>query len=161
VAAQVLQNPRLFSSLFQGLQSGDPLVRVRAADAIEKVTLRRPGLLRSRKKKLLGIAATAEEKELRWHMALLLPRLPVTASERQAAVDILFDYLRDASSIVRTFAMQGLADFSRHDGALKARVLPLIEELTQSGTPAMRARGRKLLKGILHAGAGAGKRTRS
>ncbi|HKW87163.1 MAG TPA: hypothetical protein VJN21_00245 [Candidatus Acidoferrales bacterium] len=79
-------------------------------------------------------------------MALLLPRLLLSRSQRMAAVDILHDYLRGHSSIVRTFAMQGLADLARADRNLMSRVLPLIEELTVNGSPAMRARGRKILK---------------
>ena len=78
-------------------------------------------------------------------MAPLFSRMDLGAKERAVAVDILFDYLRDKSSIVRTFAMQGLAELAVRDVSLKAKVLPLLEELTEIGTPAMRARGRKLL----------------
>jgi hypothetical protein len=78
-------------------------------------------------------------------MALLFPRMNLRAKERAAAVDILFDYLGDKSSIVKTCAMQGLADLGAQDSALKARILPLLRKLTEIGTPAMRARGRKLL----------------
>jgi len=42
--------------------------------------------------------------------------------------------------------MQALADLAMRDELLLARVVPLIDRLTQTGTPAMRARGRKLLK---------------
>ena len=61
-------------------------------------------------------------------------------------MDIVFDYLRDRSSIVKTFAMQALADLASQDASLRAQILPLLEELTAIGTPAMRARGRKLLQ---------------
>jgi len=70
-------------------------------------------------------------------------------AQRVVAVDILFDYLRDKSSIVKTCAMQGLAGLAAQDAALKAKVLPLLKELTDVGTPAMRARGRKLLAGLV------------
>lgn len=146
IVARVIAKPSLFRQLIRGLASSDRIVRMRAADAIEKITVSRPELLRPHKRKLLELAARAEEKEFRWHMALLLPRLSLLPSERMAAVDILHEYLRDRSSIIRTFAMQSLADFARDDKNLMSRVLPLIEELTENGTPAMRARGRKLLK---------------
>ena len=146
VVARVIARPSLFRQLIQGLTSRDRIVRMRAADAIDKISLSRPELLAPHKRKLLELAARAEEKEFRWHMALLLPRLSLRPSERMAVVDILHEYLRDRSSIVRTFAMQSLADLAREDRNLMSRVLPLIEELTENGTPAMRARGRKLLK---------------
>ena len=148
IVSLVSAKPRLFGELFRALSSGDRLVRMRAADAVEKITLARPNLLRGRARKVLQLAARAEEKEFRWHMALLLPRLALSRAQRMAAVDILHDYLRDRSSIVKTFAMQGLADLAREDRSLMSRVLPLIEKLSENGTPAMRARGRKILKRI-------------
>jgi hypothetical protein len=42
--------------------------------------------------------------------------------------------------------MQGLADLTRHDPSLLPEVLDMLRILSRSGTPAMRARGRILLK---------------
>jgi hypothetical protein len=55
-------------------------------------------------------------------------------------------YLEDQSSIVRTFALQALADLSRNDAGLRSRVREILEESVATGTAAMRARARKLLK---------------
>ncbi|MGA8224151.1 MAG: hypothetical protein WB780_21070 [Candidatus Acidiferrales bacterium] len=144
--AEVLRHPSRLGPLFEGLVNDDPLVRMRAADAIEKVSVQRPELLQPFKRQLLAIAGRSEQQEVRWHAALMIPRLALTARERALAVDILFDYLRDRSSIVKTFAMQALASLADTDSSLRARVLPLLEELAEIGTPAMRARGRKLLR---------------
>jgi hypothetical protein len=76
----------------------------------------------------------------------MISRLKLTAKERAVATDILFDYLRDRSSIVKTFTMQGLAALASADPRLREKVLPLLRELTEVGTPAMRVRGRKLLQ---------------
>ncbi|MFY9802400.1 MAG: hypothetical protein WA211_18030 [Candidatus Acidiferrales bacterium] len=146
VVAEVLAHPAWFSHLFAGLSSDDPIVRMRAADAVEKITARRPELLRPFKTKVLAIAGNSDQQEVRWHAALILPRLALTSKERAVALDILFDYLRDKSSIVKTFAMQAICDLAATDAKLQAQITPLIEELTQIGTPAMRARGRKLLR---------------
>ena len=146
IVAKVLKQPVLFRYLFEGMASDDAVVRMRAADAAEKVTARRPDLLRPYKRRFLAIAGSSAQHEVRWHAALMIPRLRLTANERAAAVDILFDYLHDRSSIVKTFAMQGLATLASADPQLRARILPLLQELTEIGTPAMRARGRKLLQ---------------
>jgi hypothetical protein len=146
IVAQVLKEPALFRHLFEGMASDDAIVRMRAADAAEKVTSRRPDLLQSYKRKLLAIAGSSQQQEVRWHAALMIPRLHLTAPERAVAVDILFDYLRDHSSIVKTFAMDGLAKLADANPSLRAKVVPLLEELSEIGTPAMRARGRKLLQ---------------
>jgi hypothetical protein len=146
VAARVLARPALFRPLFDGLSSDDLVMRMRSADAIEKITLERPDLLRPFRKKLFEIAGSSDQQEVRWHVAMMLPRLKLNPRERALALDILFDYLRDRSSIVKTFAMQALADLATQDVALQSKILPLLEELTEVGTPAMRARGRKILQ---------------
>jgi hypothetical protein len=146
IVAEVLARPNHFRHVFAGLSSDDPIVRMRAADVVEKVAAQRPELLQPFKKKLLAVAGSTDQQEVRWHAALMIPRLELTSKERAVAVDILFDYLRDRSSIVKTWAMQGLSDLAGKDSSLRARILPLVEELTEIGTPAMRARGRKILQ---------------
>jgi len=142
----VSKTPALFADLFAGLFDADAVVRMRAADAVEKITRQRPELLRPWKRPLLEQISALDEKEVRWHVAQMIPRLNLTVSERDTAVQILMDYLADESSIVKTFSMQALADLAERDERLRVQVIPLIERLTQTGTPAMRSRGRKLLK---------------
>jgi len=145
VAALVSRNPRLFPKLIAGLWSEDAVVRMRAADAIEKVTRKAPRLLQPYNKELLGLMAESNEQEVRWHLALMVPRLSLATKQRQRAVDALNGYLEDRSSIVRTCALQGLADLANHDPSLRAKVVDLLREAVRSGTAAMRARSRKLL----------------
>ncbi len=73
----------------------------------------------------------------------MLPRLALTATEPTQAVSILLGYLHDESSIE---AMQVRADLASGDDTLRARVTPVLTVLTETGTPAMRSRGRKLLR---------------
>jgi hypothetical protein len=145
VAAIVAKNLRLFPKLIAGLWSADPLIRMRAADAAEKVTRERPELLTPFKKELLGLMTEATEQELRWHLAAMVPRLPLNAAERQLAISSLNGYLEDRSSIVKTFALQGLADLARGDPAIQPTVVEILRDATRNGTPAMKARSRKLL----------------
>jgi len=150
VAAIVSKNPRLFPGLIAGLWSEDPLVRMRAADATEKVTRRNREFLQPYKKELLGLMADAKEQELRWHLAVMVPRLLLTAKERRRAISLLNSYLEDRSSIVRTFALQGLADLAQDDPSIRPTVIEVLRESTRNGTPAMKARGRKLLFHLEH-----------
>ncbi len=146
VAADVLTNPSLFPGLFAGLTHPDALIRMRAADATEKVTTARPDLLQPFKPRLLKEVASINQQEVRWHVAQMIPRLALTKSERRKAVDILKSYLSDKSSIVKTFSMQALADLAGQDESLKPEIVPLFKELTRTGTSAMQSRGKKLLK---------------
>jgi hypothetical protein len=146
IVEEILKRPSLFRYLLEGMASDDAIVRMRAADVAEKVTARQPDLLQPHKNKLFTIAGSSDQQEVRWHAAMIIPRLKLTAKERAVAVDILFDYLSDHSSIVKTFAMQGLATLVSADPRLREKIFPLLRELTEVGTPAMRARGRKLLQ---------------
>ena len=145
VAAAVLQSPRLFPQLIAGLWSSDSLVRMRAADAVEKISREKPELLRPYKKELLGLMQETEEKEVRWHLAAIAARLGLNAGERALAVAALRNYLEDRSSIVRTMALQGLHDLANDEADLGYQVIQLLEQSARAGTPAMKARSRKLL----------------
>jgi hypothetical protein len=146
IAKLVLSEPQRFGELFECLWDEDPIVRMRAADAAEKVTVEYPELLNPHKQELLDLLAEAEQIELRWHLALMVPRLALTARERERAAATLQRYLEGRSSLVKTFAMQGLVDLSRQDPSLREAAKRIIEESLRTGTAAMKARARKLLK---------------
>jgi HEAT repeat protein len=146
VVALVLKQPALFAQLMQGLSDSDSLIRMRAADAAEKVSLQKPDLLGPFKSELLRLADEATEQELRWHLAQMVPRLHLSKRDRLRAASAFRLYLGDQSSIVKTSAMQALADLAGADDELMPEVTELITTLTKVGTAAMRARGRKLLR---------------
>ena len=125
-------------------------MRMRAADATEKVARKIPDLLRPYKKELLGLMVKAKEPELRWHLAVMVPRLPLNSRERQLATSVLSGYLEDRSSIVKTFALQGLADLTMDEPTSRPGVIELLRQATRRGTPAMKARSRKLLRHLEH-----------
>ena len=146
VIAKILANPSLFHKLFEGMQSNDPIIRMRSADAAEKITADHPEYLTPHKHMLLEEISSSEQKEVRWHVAQMLPRLELTDSERMNAVEILIKYTEDKSRIVKTFSMQALADLASRDIKLRSRVMELLEGLTEVGSPAVRSRGKKLLE---------------
>ncbi|MGA8300550.1 MAG: hypothetical protein WB817_13790 [Terriglobales bacterium] len=153
VAALVSKDPESFPELMTGLWSEDPLVRMRAADAAEKVSRKDPALLAPHKAELLGLMAEAEQQEMRWHLAAMVPRLALNANERQRAAASLKNFLNDRSSIVKTSALQGLADLARNDDDLRCSVIELLRQAERGGTPAMKARSRKLLPRLARASA--------
>ena len=145
VAEMVSGHAKLFPKLIAGLWSAEALVRMRAAQAAEKVTGKHRQLLQPYKDELLGLMAEAQEQELRWHLAVLVPRLELNARERQVAISSSHRYLEDRSSIVKTFALQGLVDLVKDEPGIRSRVIDIVRQATRHGTPAMKARSRKLL----------------
>jgi hypothetical protein len=146
VADLVRRQSKQVPHLIDCLWDADALVSMRAADAAEKLSRGEAVLLQRFKGPLLGLMAEATQQELRWHLAAIIPRLRLTRSECRRVSGILRQYLDDRSSIVKTCAMQGLADLISQDAPLRPMVVELIRSLSRTGTPAMRARGRILLR---------------
>jgi hypothetical protein len=146
-------HPRVAIRLIELLWDEDPGVVQRAADVLERITARLPRkpnptlarILANSKDALLGLLAEAKPKKLRWNLALTIGRLPLTVSDCSRAAAVFHTYLNDPSSIVKTAALQGLADLTHHDPTQLPAVLDLLRIHSRSGTPAMRARCRILL----------------
>ena len=150
VAALVLAHPEKLSQLMQCLWDDDPSVVNRAGHALERITRYAMPIfgpmLAAWKTALLGLLPEATENKLRWHLALVIPRLALGRTECRRAATVLQSWLEDgSSSIVKTMAMQGLVDLTLQAPSLKPEVVDLLRILSRSGTPAMRARGRLLL----------------
>jgi hypothetical protein len=145
-AVMVLEEPRLSRQLIECLWDEDEGVAGRAADALETVVGEHPQVSQPWKEALLGLLVESRAIKLRWHLALIVTQLKLTPPECRRVADVLRDWLDDRSSIVKTCAMQGLAELTLQDSSMKDEVLDLLRAITRSGTPAMRARGRHLLK---------------
>jgi hypothetical protein len=149
VAALAARDPVLLEMLFrtmlgEGPYGADPCVRLRCADAAEKATNGRPLLLRPFRTALFR-AGGSSEAEVRWHVAQMLPRLNLTRHGRARVATVLRRYLDDDSRIVRACAVEGLAQLAHTGPELHAEVLRLIRSLSQTGSPAVRARARRML----------------
>lgn len=93
----------------------------------------------------MGLLAETEQQELRWHLAAIIPRLELRKEEREFAIGHLKRYLEDRSSIVRTFALEGLVELSREDAKARVEAVEILREALRMGSTAMKARSRKLL----------------
>ena len=145
VVDDVLNAPDLFDTVFDGMLHSDPIIRMRPADAVEKITEKHPEYLESRKKILIQQVAASKQQEVRWHVAQMIPRLTLSEEEKGRVTEILLGYLDDKSKIVQTSAMQALADMATGDENLLPKVIDVVEELTKTGSAAVRNRGRQLL----------------
>lgn len=142
--------PRRIPRLIELLWDDDPGVASRAADVLERI-MRQPSGALSRavaghKDALIGLLSEAQPPKVRWNLALTIPRMELTVPECRRVGALLRAWLNDRSSIVKTAALHGMAELTRQDPASSDAALDLLRAAGRSGTPAMRARSRILLK---------------
>jgi hypothetical protein len=146
IVRMVCADPAAFGQLVPLMQDGDPLVAMRACDAVEKISAARPALLAPHADFILTEVARRPEAEVRWHVAQMIPRLPLTARRRAAAAALLRAYLQDGSRIVRACALDAFWRLAQKDTRLHDEAAALVTKAAASEAPAVRARARKLLK---------------
>jgi hypothetical protein len=152
VVEWVADSPRRLPGLIELLWDDDAGVASRAADALERVTREASPALRKvfedYKAELIGLLSDATLPKVRWNLALTLPRMTLTVAECRRIRAVLETWRDDKSSIVKTTALHAMADLTRQDPACLPEVLDLLRMSGRSGTPAMRARSRILLKAL-------------
>lgn len=151
VIALVRANPRRLGQLVACLWSDDAGTANRAADAVEKLTRDDSPLdvriLEKWKAELIELMAEARYNKLKWNLALILPRMKLSRAECRTIAQILeTKFLEDASSIVKTFALHAMADLTWQNPEMRDDVVEILCIHGRSGTAAMRARSRILLK---------------
>ncbi len=146
-AALAIEAPAFRECLVEALSGTDMLVRMRAADALEKVSRARPDIVEPFKARLLAVAPKESQQELRWHLAQMLPRLGLDPSQRQAAVEAFESYLSDKSAIVRAWSLNAIAEIAAQDRRFAALADRLLAEALRSPSAAVRTRAQLILAG--------------
>lgn len=145
VVDAALRDTQVVDQLVSCLDEADEALSMRAADALQKVHERKPALLTGCTARLFQAFLDHDQKELRWHMAQILPRLPLTPDQFQQAAKIwTHDFYHSKSSIVKTFSLQAMHDVSLDHPSLTKEFEALLENALTNGAPAMKTRARKL-----------------
>ncbi len=137
------------ADLLRKVTGAEKTVAERASRMLKKISEVDRSALYSFRDSLIREAVSARDLRVQWNLLTVLGRLPLQGKEKALVVDLCLQRLEDASSLNRTFALQALMDLSEEDRALRARVLPLVRRFAESetlGSPALRARARRLLK---------------
>lgn len=106
-----------FDELFECLSHKERIIVMRAADTIEKITIKHPSYLKKHKTAIFKLCDTASNKELKWHLALLLPRFELNKEELHKARNLLTQWAFDKtnSRIVRVNSIQSLFELLKKD----------------------------------------------
>jgi hypothetical protein len=134
----------LFSLIFHHER---PLV-MRAADAVEKITAKKPEFLRPHKLQLLSVLKSADHKELKWHVAQLLPRIELDSEELEYVWHMLTYWAlnKNESKIVRVNSLQGLFELKILHADLSDSFEKTMESMEHEMVPSIQARIKKLKK---------------
>lgn len=143
-----VENRADFDELFQYLYSDDRLIVMRAADAIEKITMQKPEYLITHRNAITALLKQAANKELKWHLALLTTRVNWSTDEVRIVWNRLLKWAADKkeSKIVRVNAVQALFEISQKKIELKKDFDKIIRKIEVENIPSLKARLRKLKK---------------
>ena len=150
VVEWMVNAPRRVPALIELMWDDDAGVASRASDVLERIT-RDPSPAMRRaielyKEEIVGLLSDARFPKLRWNLALTIPRMTLTVPECRRVAALLETWLDDRSSIIKTTALHAMADLTRQNPESLPDTLDLLRMAGRSGTPAMRARSRILLK---------------
>ena len=141
----VLSNPDRFDEVFNGILSDDSLIRMRCADAVEKIARKHPDLLNPFKKRLINEVSLIDQQEVQWHLAQMMAYLGYTNEETVKVVEILRGLLSSKSRIVVVSSLDTLAEFATRNGSLRESVIADIKKTMENGAPSVKSRGKRLL----------------
>jgi hypothetical protein len=146
------QNQSDFDQLFACMLLNDRLIVMRAADAVEKITTLHPEYLSTNKKEVLSLCHQNTQKELKWHLAQLVPRLPLSVTEFKEIWSLLTTWAKDKSNsrIVRVNAVQSLADLVVQKQGSASELSLLIADLKKENIPSLNARIKSIEKQIVN-----------
>ncbi len=146
IVKMVQENPACFKLLFQGFYESDPIIRMRTADAVEKVAAAAPELVIPYKQEFLALIRQIDQMEVLWHFAQIIPRLSLSVDEIRALYPTIVEYLSHSSAIVKTSAMQCLYDLSLQEPSLLPATISHLQDGSKSPQKALQTRSRKLIK---------------
>jgi hypothetical protein len=146
VAELVLTNPKLVEEVIACFKEDHEGIRMRAADALEKVAVKHPDYVQPFLPQIFNEIALINQQEVQWHVAQILEYLSLTPAEIKQAANILFDYITTTkSNIVKVFAATTLTKLSLQEQSLQPKVKELLNDMLQHGAPSQKSRAKKLI----------------
>lgn len=134
----VLADPARVGELFACVLDDDAHVRMRAADALEKVGRAQPSIVAPLADRILTDMAIIDQPSIQWHVAQLVATLPLRPRERRRGIATVQRYLNTSDDwIVLTQSMRTLAHFAEQDESLRRPLLHWLDELGRDPRPAV------------------------
>jgi hypothetical protein len=146
IVVRSVKDQRSFDELFSLVFHHERALVMKAVDAVEKVTRNYHGFLQPHKDQLISALKSADHKELKWHIAQLIPRIALSQAELTDVRHILLYWIlnKNESKIARVNALQGLFELSGKHAEVKEDLARAVSTLQHEMIPSLQARLRKL-----------------
>jgi len=145
VVAQVRRDSARFEELWTCLYHSDALVRMRSADALEKLSRDNADSFDAHKHELLSRSPDDGTPETRWHLIAIASRLTLNANEAEDLCAYLDHSLRhDPSRIVKVMSLQSAHALASRHPALTNNLRRMLKYARLTPWPSVSARARKL-----------------
>lgn len=133
------------ADLVAALRSRRPLVCLRAADALEKISRGGTDVIAPYRRQLMHAVVRTKDPVVRWNLIQVLPRLD---HDREAMVRLARRmevwFLSDASAIVRVAALEAVVEFGKRNPSLEALARRMVSDGLTAPSAAVRARARRI-----------------
>ena len=146
VASALAREPSRFDELWSCLSSSEPLVRARAADALEKFSRTHSSRFAKRKRELLAGTWEDGTPEVRWHLIAITSRVAMTRSEAMSyCVYLNHCLMSDSSRIVKVMSLQAAFDLKATHPQLENEFERMISFALRSSWPSLKARAVRIV----------------
>lgn len=147
VIALVLTDKTRLDELYKCLFEEDAWVRMRAADALEKICREQPDWLLPYITMINKDLSKSSQPSIQWHIAQIYRQVSLTPEQKKHAITWLKNLLADSTNdwIVSANAMDTLAQFVREKSFPKARLVELLKVQQQHKSKSVVRRADKLL----------------
>ncbi len=143
----VLRDPTKVDELFECVIDEDEYVRLRARDALEKVCRSDPSIVQPLKSRILHEMSAIDQPGVQWHYAQIVDQLQLNPQETLEVIQKLQSNFETYDDwITRNITMEVLSNFALHDDALRAYLMPKLEELAKDSRVSVSTRAKKTLK---------------
>lgn len=124
VITATLKDKKRLSELYDCLFANDPWIRMRAADALEKICRVNPDWLLPYIDKFADELATSSQASIQWHLAQIYGQVELTKVQKEFAINWLKNLLSstEVDWIVAANSMDTLVKFV-HDGSVTRQEL--------------------------------------
>lgn len=148
VADFIMNNPALLDELVEGLDSPDPVVRGRAADALEKFARAQPERVIDHLPRIINAALSDPVPMVRFHSAMTLGHLSMFEDHLDEISRALMKLLDDPSVFTVSWTIASLCIVARLHPQNEARITQAIANLSSHRSAAIRTRVRKAMSSL-------------